>query len=71
MTGRQFFVRLLCPAAESSRRAARNYFPDRFAGKPIPAPLSRRRAYLLPCLLSLFLGVGLRAQERTFTVSAD
>ena len=28
------------PAAESSRRAAGNYFPDKFAGKPISAPLS-------------------------------
>ena len=47
--------------AESSRRADRNYFSDKFAEKPIPAPLFRRRRLL--CVLAVLLSAGALAQE--------
>ena len=36
------FMRKSGAAAEACRRAAGNYFPDKFAGKPISAPPVRR-----------------------------
>ena len=47
---------------KSSRRADGNYFSDKFAEKPVSAPLFRRRIAVCCCLAAMFCG-GLAAQE--------